>query len=99
MRKFLGHALLGAAVVASIATSAESPPTPPDPVSGPWQSSDAATGIFTLAPDEVMVLTVTVELGDIELSITSDTMRDVKVGDPVTFDLLALPSSLEKAES
>ena len=45
------------------------------------------------------MLTVTVELGDIELSIMSDTMRDVKVGDPVTFDLLALPSSLEKAES
>ena len=48
--------------------------------------------------DGKTVLTVTVELGDIELSIPSDAPKDVKVGDQVTFNLLALSSSLGKAE-
>jgi molybdate transport repressor ModE-like protein len=43
-------------------------------------------------------LTVTVEPGDIELSIPTEKLKDVKVGDAVKVDLLALSGSLEKAE-
>ncbi|MBQ04807.1 hypothetical protein CL673_08930 [Candidatus Bathyarchaeota archaeon] len=45
------------------------------------------------------VLTVTMDLQDIELSLPKDILRDVKPGDPIIFELLALPSSLEKAEN
>lgn len=63
MRKLMVHALLGVAVVSSIATSEDTPPTPPPtPTSGPWQSSDGTGSDFTLAPDEVMVLTFTVDV-------------------------------------
>ena len=44
------------------------------------------------------VLTVTIEVGDIELSVPSDRIGGLKVGDTVKFDLLALSGSLEKAE-
>lgn len=63
MRKILVPVLLCTAVVSSIATSTDEPPPPtPDPTTGPWQSSDSALGTFTLAPDEVMVLTYTVDV-------------------------------------
>jgi len=44
------------------------------------------------------VLTVTLESRDIELSIPKDRIGDLKVGDTVKLDLLALSGSLEKAE-
>lgn len=62
MRKFVVPVLLGTAVASSIATSTEDPPPPPAPTTGPWQADDARVGAFTLAPDEVMVLTFTVDM-------------------------------------
>ncbi len=44
------------------------------------------------------VLTVTLVSRDIELSIPKDKIGDLKVGDTVKFDMLALSGSLEKAE-
>jgi hypothetical protein len=44
------------------------------------------------------VLTVALESRDIELSIPKDRIGDLKVGDTVKLDLLALSGSLEKAE-
>ncbi len=44
------------------------------------------------------VLTVALESRDIELSISKDRIGDLKVGDTVKLDLLALSGSLEKAE-
>ena len=48
--------------------------------------------------DGKTVLTVTVELGNIELSIPRDRIEGLKVGDTVKLDMLALSGSLEKAE-
>ena len=48
--------------------------------------------------DGKTVLTVSVELGDIDLSIPTETLKNVKVGDAAQFDLLSLSGSLEKAE-
>ena len=44
------------------------------------------------------VLTVVLASRDIELSIPKDRIGDLKVGDIVKFDMLALSDSLEKAE-
>ena len=50
------------------------------------------------AIDGKTVLTVTVESGDLELSIPTETLKDAKIGDAVKIDLLALSGSLEKAD-
>jgi hypothetical protein len=44
------------------------------------------------------VLTVSLESRDIELSIPRDRIENLKVGDTVKLDLLALSGSIEKVE-